>query len=57
MKPAPAKWQVTGLKQGRQKVVCVRAPDWISAVRAAAVFPHNLSSVHGAVLVDVGSRA
>lgn len=43
------KWQVTGTKHGKPKVVCVRAPDWQKAVRAAT---RMLIAVQSAVLVD-----
>jgi hypothetical protein len=43
------KWQVSGTKQGKPKVVCVRAPDWQGAVRAASGM---LLVVQSAVLVE-----
>jgi hypothetical protein len=48
---APPKWQVTGTRYGKPKVVCVKAPDYQAAVRAASFAPHMLV-VHGAVMVD-----
>lgn len=49
------KWQVTGTRYGKRKVVCVRAPDWQAAVRAASHAPHMLV-VYSCVMVDNRER-